>query len=153
MLPIEIKRSRLGPGANNQIMRLAKARNRVGRIDSHRIIFTANTTDKAGDDPSPAHHIQHGNFFGNPDGMIPERQSVADHGNFDTVGSPCQKRPNDIRGGHGAIGILMVLVHAHAIKAEGFRVLQLVKIAIIDVTALCRVIVFIREGDPGRGVF
>ena len=46
----------------------------------------------------------------------------------------------------------MVLVEAHAVKAEPVGELHLVEVLVIEVGALLRIVVAVGIGDPGRAV-
>ena len=97
MLAVKIKRAGLGPGADDQIVRFAKTRQRVGGIDTHRKVFISDAAHKTGNNTPAGYNIEHGDFFGDPEGMIAERQAVADHRNLHPRGPTCQHSSHNVR--------------------------------------------------------
>ena len=63
--------------------------------------------------------------------MVVERQDVAQDGEFCLRRTACQASRHNRRG-HVAIGILVVLVDADALKAELVREFEFVQIAVIE---------------------
>src|SRR5262249_3800902 len=53
---------------------------------------------------------------------------------------------------HHAVGGLMVLVEADAVEAELVGELHLIEVFVIEAGALLRIIMPVRERDPGRAV-
>ena len=153
VLAVKVKRAGLGPGANDQIVRFAKARQRIRGVDAQGKVFVPDAAHETGNNTPAGHDIEHGDFFGDPQRVIAERQAVADHRYLHSRGSAGQHGGHNVRRRHGAVGVLVVLVDAHTLEPQLFGIFELVQISIIDRMPLFGIVVFIRERHPGRFMF
>src|SRR5947208_2179506 len=76
--------------------------------------------EHACDQPAPAEHVDHGELLGDPRGWVVQRQGVADHCDPDARRLAGEDRRDQVRQGHVAVGVLMVLVDADAVEANLF---------------------------------
>ena len=64
--------------------------------------------------------------------MVVERQDVAQDDQFCLRRTACQAGRHDVRRGHQAIGVLVVLVDADAVEAELVGEFEFVQIAVVE---------------------
>src|SRR5712691_1694292 len=121
-------------------------------INAHRVVLGANAAHEAADDAPAADHVQHGHLFGHADGMVPQRQSIAQDGDLHALGALHQHGGDDVGRGHVAVGVLVMLVDADAVKPAFLSQHQLVNVAAVQLVALLRVIEAVRQGYPGGWV-
>ena len=131
MLAVPAERSRVGPGFDDQIGGLPKALAGIGRVDVVGIVLRAAADHKAGVKPAPKHVVQHGELFGDLERHLVQGQAVAQHhhsGGLDPLG---QGGGNQIGRGHDAVGILVVFVDDHPVKADVVGIGQLVDVLVV----------------------
>jgi len=89
------------------------------------------------------------NLLGDPQGMVTQGNPVAQDGDLNPVSAAGQQGGNDIGGGHGAVGVLVVLVDTHPVKSQFLGVLQLIEVTVVEQMALLWIVVTVRERHPG----
>ena len=147
-----LERAGLGPGADDQVVRLGVALLRLRRIDPHRVIFGADAAHEAGDEAAARQVVEHRVFFGDHQRIVEERQRPAEDRDLGALDRAGQRAGEHARRRHHAVGGLVVLVEADAVEAEPVGQFHLVEILVIEVGALFRVVVAVGIGDPGRAV-
>ncbi len=141
------------PGLNDQIMRLMETLVGDRRIQAERVIFGTDTPDKTGNQAPTGNHVEHGILFGHRHGMLTQRQRTTQNGNLHAFCAARQSRSHDHRGRHQAIGSLVMLIHSHAVKTQGFRILQFIKVAVVQLVTFHRVIKLVRQLHPNGFIF
>ena len=148
------KRLVLVPGAHDQLVRFGIfIAGQAGNLAVAIIGVHRSPDRKAGQQAPAGNHVQHGKFFRHPKGWIVQGQRVANHGQGGLGGTAGQAGGNDIRRGHQAIAVLVMLVDANAIIAERVRVFELVHIFVVDKVALVGVVQLIGNIHPDGMVF
>ena len=143
----------LRPGRQDQVMRLMEAGMAFGRVHRQRMVLGADPPDEAGDQPAAGDVVEHREFLGDRQRVRQHRQRPPQHRDLRGVGNPPRQHPGeDVRAGHDAIGILVMLVDADTLEAELGGVFQLIQVAVVQVGALQRVVVAVRQRHPGRRV-
>src|SRR5262249_51203505 len=96
--------------------------------------------------------VEDGVFLCDHQRIVDERQRAAEHSELGAL-DPARERPGENAGDwHHAVGGLVVLVEAHAVEAELIGKLHLVEILVVELGALMRIVMTVRERDPGRAV-
>ena len=131
MFALPAKRAVGGPTLNDQVVRFMEALPRVRRIDLVREILHAGADDHTRNNSAFGNHIEHGDFFRYPLGVIVKRQNIAENHQLRLFRSPRQTGRHDVRRRHPAISCLMVFVDADPIEAQLIRQLQFVQIAVV----------------------
>ena len=72
-----------------------------------------------------AQAVDHRIFFGDADGKVAQRQYIAEHADFNSLGFLAQRGRDQIGRGHGGISAVVMLVENHAIKTQLFAVSHL----------------------------
>ena len=80
VLADELEGPRLGPRLEYEIVGLLEALTGVGRVDGERVVLRPAADDHAGDEPTTADDVDHGELFGDARGRVVQRQGVADDG-------------------------------------------------------------------------
>ena len=82
VLALMVDRARFGPRLHNQIVGLAKSLVRIDRIDAGGMVFGADASHKAGDNPAVRNVVEHRVFFGDVQRIIHQRQGAAEDRHF-----------------------------------------------------------------------
>ena len=153
VLALEGERPLLGPGADDEVMRLVEAVMREGRVGAHRIVLAADAADHAADQPPARDAVDHRVLFGERQRMLADAEGRSDDGELDPRGASRQRRRGDDRRGHDAVGVLVVLVDAEPVEAELLAVFELVEIAVVEFVPLLGVEIAVGQNHPCRPVF
>ena len=153
VLPFECERSRLGPGAQNQVMRLVKPFVRFRRICPRGVVFGADTSHEACNQTPTGDVIEHGVFFRYRQRIIQKGQGATEDRQLRPFGPPRKRARGNAGGGHQAVGILVVFVDANPVETEVVGVLEFVKVAVVERVPFGRIVVAIGQSDPGGVVF
>ena len=116
------------------------------------MVFGANATHKARDEAALGDVVNHGELFGHGHRVVQQRQGPTQNRDLDILGATRQRTGHDAGLRHQSIGVLVVLVDAHAVKAELVCVFELVKVAVVELGAFFRIVVAVGQRDPGRVV-
>ena len=149
MLALEGEGTDLGPSAHDQVVRLMKAFVAVGRVGAPGVVFGTDAAHEAGNEAAFGDVVDHGEFFGHGHRVVQQRQGPTQNRDLDIFGAPRQRSGHDTRLRHQAIGVLVVLVDADAVKAKLIGVFELVKVAVVQLGAFFRVVVAVGQRDPG----
>src|SRR6266705_3168704 len=149
VLALPGKRPLVCPGLDDEIMRLVKALTRVGRVDVIRKILHARADHHARNDPPLRDHIEHGQLFSDPLGMVVEWQDIAQNSEFGLGRTACQAGCHDVRGWHVAVGVLVVLIDANALEAELIGEFEFIQVAVVERMAELRIVEGVRTRHPG----
>ncbi len=134
---VEGKRLALGPCAQNQFVGFAVflARERgdlaVAKIRVHR-----GAHRKSSHKTSAGNAVQHGEFLGDAQRWIVERDGCAKHHDGNVTRAPGKTRGDQVRGRHQAVRVLMMLVHADAIEPERPGVFEQINVRVVERVAL-----------------
>ncbi len=79
---LKCKRAGACPGLDNQVMRLVHTFPTDGGIDVIAKVFHAGAAHKARDNAPATDNVEHGNLFGDTQGVIVQRQSIAYNADF-----------------------------------------------------------------------
>ena len=107
---------------------------------------------EAGDEPAAADAVEHGELLGDADRRVVEGDRVADHADRRAAGAAGQPGGDEVRAGHDAVAVLVVLVDADAVEAELVGVLELVHVLVVDGVGPRRVEQRAGDVDPDRAV-
>ena len=115
---LEAEGAGLGPGADDQVVRLLEALAVVGRVDAGGELLLAAAAHEAGDQAALGNHVDHGQLFGEPDRVLRQRQRVAEHDDLHLLGHARQDRREDVGLGLHAERRIVVLVQHDAVYAD-----------------------------------
>ncbi len=133
-----VERAGLGPGADDQVMRLGEALLRQARIDAHGVILGADAAHEARDEAAAREVVEHRVFFGDHQRIVHQRQRAAEDRDLGALDAARQRAGEQAGRRHHAVGGLVVLVEADAVEAELVGKLHLVEILVIELGALLR---------------
>src|SRR5947209_3366509 len=85
--------------------------------------------------------------------MLAQAEGTAEDCDLGLPGTARERRRHHNGRGHQAVGILMMLIDGDAVEAELGCKLQLVEIAVIELVALLRVEMGVRQNHPGGAIF
>ena len=143
----------LGPGFHDEVMRLEIffAQHRgvlaIGVASVHR-----RPDRETGDEASARDAVDHRELFGDAGRRIVEREAVPHHANRGVGGAPRERGCNQVRRGHQAVAVRVVLVAADGVEAALSRVLHLVHEIVVHVVGAFRVEQLRMDVDPDRGM-
>src|SRR5437016_8733984 len=146
------KRPRLGPRSHDQVVRLGVALLRVSRIDAHGVILGADAAHETRDQPPAREIVEDRVFLRDHERIVDERQRATENCELGALDAARERAGENAGDRHHAICRLVMLVEAHAVKAELVGELHLIEILVIELGALLRVVMPVRERDPGRAV-
>ena len=146
------KRPRLGPRSHDQVVRLGVALLRVSRIDAHGVIFGADAAHETRDQPPAREIVEDRVFLRDHERIVDERQRAAENGELGALDAARERAGENARDRHHAVGGLVMLVEADAVEAELIGKFHLIEILVVELGALLRVVMAVRERDPGRAV-
>ena len=152
MVAVEGERAGLGPGPDDQIVRLVKPLMREIRVDPRGVVFRTDAAHEAGDDPALRQIVEHREFFRDVDRVVHQRQGAAEDRDLDPLGALDQRAGDQVGRRHQPVGGLVVLVDADRVEAELLGIDQRIDVAGVFLGALDRVVEAVRQHDPGRAV-
>ena len=152
VLALERERPRLGPGLHHEVVRLLEARVRDRRVDAHRVVLGADAAHHAGDQPPAGDAVDHGVLLGERERMLAQAEGVAEDRDLGVLGAARQRGRHHHRRGHQSVGVLVMLVDGDAVVAELGDELELVEVAVVELVALLRVEIGVRQHHPGGAV-
>ena len=94
---------------------------------------------KARHQPAAADAVQHGELLGDPHRRIIEGDGVAQDDDGRVRGAPRQARGDDVGRRHDAVAVLVVLINADAVEADGPGIFAQVRIGVVDLVAPGRI--------------
>src|SRR5262249_56390316 len=86
------------------------------------------------------------------EGMVEERQRAAENRELGALDAARERAGENAGNRHHAVGGLVMLIEADAVEAELVGQLHLIEIVVIELRALLRIVMAIRERHPGRAV-
>jgi hypothetical protein len=123
------------------------------RVDPVREVHVHRRADrKAGDEPAAREQVEHRELLGHAERRIVRGQAVAEDDERRLRRPPRQRRRHEVRGGHQAVGVVVMLVHAQAVEALRLRELQLVQELLVQAAGLLGVVQVMRDVHPHRPV-
>jgi hypothetical protein len=149
VLTVELKRARLGPGGDDQVVGLLIALVREGRVEACDMVFGADAAYEAGDDAPARQVVEHREFFGDEQRIVHQRQRAPEDRDLHPLGALDQGAGDQVRRRHHAVGGLVMLVHRDRIKAELFGGGQLIDVGLVFIGAFDRVIQAVGQDHPG----
>ncbi len=133
-------------------MRLGEPLLRFRRIDSHSVIFGADTAHEAGDEAAARQVVEHGVFFRDHERIVEERQRAAENGDLGALDRTRQRAGQQARNRHHAVRRLVVFVEADAVEAKLVGQFHLVKVLVIKLRALFGIVIAVGKRHPCRAV-
>ena len=143
----------LSPSPQHQVHPLLKHGPRVRRVHREAVVFRTPAHNQTRDQSPAADHVDHREFFSDAGNRVIKRQRVTNDRDPHTFRLSGQDRSHQIRAGHRAIGILVMLIDAHPVKPQLVGQHQLIQIAVVKLVTMLRVIQRVRQPGPGRLVF
>ena len=136
---VEREHVRLGPSLHNKVVRLIVLLSQSSGIDSIREVGIHRSADReARNKTPPADAVQHRELFGNAQWRVVQRKAVAQHDDGRVLGAPCQSGCSDVRAWHYAVGVVVVLVDADAVKTHLISKFELIEILVVELMRLVR---------------
>ncbi len=89
-------------------------------------------TGKARDEPAAGDAVEHRELLGDARRRVVERERVAHHDDRGVARAPREARGDQVRRGHQAVGVRVVLVHADAVEADLGGELELVHELVVE---------------------
>ena len=152
VLALEGERAGLGPGAHDEVVRFVEALVRNGWVDTEGMVFRADASHETADQPATGNDVDHRMLLGHGERMRSQRQRTAQDADLYPLRATRQRRSGDDRRGHQPVRRLVMLVHRHRVETERLAVFQLVQVAVVELVALFRVEMPVRQIDPHGGV-
>ena len=149
VLALERERARARPALHHEVVRLLEARMRECRIDAERIIFGADAAHHAGDQPPAGDAVDHRVLLGERERMLAQAEGVAEDRDLGVLGAARQRGRHHHRRGHQPVGVLVMLVDRDAVEAKLGGEFELVEIAVVELVALLRIEIAVRQHHPG----
>ena len=150
---VEGERFGLGPRPHDEVVRLGVFVAQRGRGLAVAEVGVHGRADReTGDQPSAAHDVEHGEFFGHAHRRVVERDAVAHHADRGARGAPDHGRGHQVGRGHQAVAVLVVFVHADGVEAHPVREFQFVEIVVVQPMAFFRLEQRTRNIDPDARV-
>ncbi len=136
-----------GPRLHDQVVRLPHAVGHPHRVRVLRRQLERHAADEAALEPAARNDVDHRHLLGDARRLAPVGQRVAQHQDAGVLGDARQDRRHQRHRRHRAGGGLVVLVQ-HDVQAELVGDLPLVDAVVVDVGALDRIVVRVREDHP-----
>ena len=149
VVPVERERARARPRLEHEVNRFAKPGAGLGGVDVGGVVLGAAADHEPGDEPAPAHDVEHGHLLGDTGGGVVEGQRVAEDADLHPAGLACQGRRHQVGRRHEPVGVLVMLVDDDAVEPELLGHHQLRQVALVELAAERRVVLGIGERDPG----
>ena len=147
---LERERAFLGPGADDQLMRLLVPGQRLRRVAAHRVVLGADAAHEAGDQPSLGDAVDHRVLFGERQRVLAEAEGVAEDGDLRLRRAARERGGHHHRGRHQPVGVLVVLVDAKPVESRLLAIFELVEIAVVESMSGLRVEQAIGQHHPRR---
>src|SRR5262252_7241699 len=91
-------------------------------------------------------------FFRDHQRIVEKRQRAAENGELGALDAARERAGENAGNRHHAVGGLVMLIEADAVEAKLVGQLHLIEIVVIELRALLRIVMAIRERHPGRAV-
>ena len=149
--PVEGERVAIGPGAQDQVVRLVIALAQQRRVLAVGVTGVHRRADrKPGDQPPAGDAVDHCELFGHPRRRIVQRQRVAHHAERGVGRAPRQRGGDQIGRRHQAVAVGMMLVHAYRVEAAFGGVFQFIHEIVVHVMRAPRIEQRRMDVDPDR---
>src|SRR5262252_2649958 len=147
-LPAE--RALLRPRADDQVVRFLEALAVESGVDAGGELLLAAPAHEARDEAPAGDHVDHGQFLGEPHGVLGEGQRVAQEDQLHLLG-----HGGEDRGEHVALGLhaerrVVVLVQHDAVEAHLFGELVVLDVLVVEAAPRHRIEVLVGEHEGGR---
>jgi len=155
VLSFPAKGARRGPRLDDEIVGLLKALPVVGRRGVVRDALPTGAADPPCHQPTPRYHVDHRKLFHQPQGVVPDRQDVAQQHDLRALGDLGQDRRFNVHGAAHAERRAVMLVEHDAVEAHLLGVNALVQISVVEVGAHLSIVYLVAKGqildrEPGR---
>src|SRR5215510_3829751 len=124
-----------GPGLDDQVVSLFEALAVVSGVHASRELLLSAAAYEPGYEPALGDHVDHGEFFGEADRILGERQRIAEHNDLDALGGAGQYRSKDIGFGLHAERRVVVLIQHDAVDSDFLGKDILLKVFIVEAAA------------------
>ena len=149
-LPAE--RTGHGPGLDDQVVRFFETLAIVGGVHASRELLLSAPAYEPRYEPSLGDHVDHGQFLGEADRVLGERQRVAEHHDLDALGGAGQHGGKDIGFGLHAKRRVVVLVQHDAVDADFLGVHVLLQVFVVEAAARDRIEMLVGKSERGGAV-
>ena len=146
-LPAE--RAGLGPGLDDQIVRLLEPLAVEGRVDAGRELLLPAAADEARDQPALRDHVDHRQFLGELYRIVGQRQGIAEQDDLRLLRRAARIEAKMLHLRLHAERRVMVLVEHDAVEAELLGIEVMVEVFVIEPAARDRVEILVREHQRG----
>ena len=140
MLTLPAERAGGGPGLDDEVVRLLEALPVEGGLGVVRDALAAAAADPAGDQPTLGDHVDLGQRLGQPEGVLPDRQDVAEQDDLGLRGDAGEDRRLDVHHAAHAERRRVMLVEHQRVEAHLLGVDFLVEVAVVEPRADVRVV-------------
>ena len=140
----------LGPGFDDEVVRLLVALPVVGGGGVVRETLAAGAAHPAGDQASAGDHVDLRQRLRQPERVVPDRQDVAEQADFGALGDAGEDRGFDIDHGAHAEGRRVVLVEHDAVEAGPLGGDRFIEIAVVEIGSEAGIVFFIGGVEVGQ---
>jgi hypothetical protein len=131
LVELAVERERLGgrPRLQDQLDALVVLRSQLAGVDAVRVARVHRGADgEAGNEAALAEHVDHRHLLGDTDRRVVERDRVAEHHDRGPLGAVGEHRGDEVRRGHQAVAVVVVLVDADGVEAALLGVHELLEV-------------------------
>ncbi len=123
----------LSPRLDDQVVRLLVALAQRRRVHTDGVVAIHRGADgETGDQAAAGDDIDHRHLLGDARRRVVVRDRLPEEEDRRVGRASRQRGRHQLRGRHHAVGVLVVLVHAHAVEAELGGELELVEVVVVD---------------------
>ena len=113
------------------------------------VAFPATAADEAGDQAAIGDHVDHGKLLGQPEGVVPDGQDIAQDDDLGLVGDAGQDGGADVGDALHAEGRAVVLVEHQGVEAHLLGIHLLVEVAVVETGAHRGIVVLVADAEVG----
>ena len=115
----------LCPRGHDQVIGFLESSARLCGVDAVPDVFRRNAAHEPRDQPAVTEAVDHRVFFGDAHGVVAQRQNITEHADFYFLGLLAERRRDQIRRRHRAVGAVVVLVENDAVETQLFAIRHL----------------------------
>ena len=113
------------------------------------VAFPSAAADKTGHQAAVGNHVNHGKLLGQPEGVVPDGQDVAQDDYLGLVGDAGQDGGADVGDALHTEGRAVVLVKHQGVEAHLFGIDLFVQVAVVETGTHRRVVVLVADAEVG----
>ena len=133
------------PGFDDEIVGFLETFPVVWRLSVVGDAFATGTANPAGDEAAAGDHVDFREFFGKPEGVIPDGEDVTEEDDLCALGDASEDGCLDVHHSAHAEGRAVMLVEHEAVEAHLLGVDLFVEVAVIEVGAEFRVVLLVAD--------